>query len=70
MARLEKSESGGHSGADERIIHLSGGPITYQVRPSARARRVRLVVRPGGALEVVKPRGCQPGAHRGDAAPV
>jgi predicted metal-dependent hydrolase len=42
---------------DERVIHLSGGPITYQVRPSARARRVRLVVRPGGALEVVKPRG-------------
>ncbi len=57
MARQGKSEPGSGSGADERIIHLSDGPITYQVRPSARARRVRLVVRPGGALEVVKPRG-------------
>lgn len=43
--------------AEERVIHLPGGPITYAVRLSQRARRVRLVVRPGGALEVVKPRG-------------
>ncbi len=55
MARQEQGKPS--AGADERTIHLSGGPITYQVRPSARARRVRLVVRPGGALEVVKPRG-------------
>jgi predicted metal-dependent hydrolase len=40
-----------------QVIHLPGGPISYQIRSSTRARRVRLVVRPGGALEVVKPRG-------------
>jgi predicted metal-dependent hydrolase len=57
MPRQGTNEPGGHPTLDERTIHLSGGPITYQVRPSARARRVRLVVRPGGALEVVKPRG-------------
>lgn len=57
MARQGKNEPGSDSGGDERTIHLSGGSITYQIRPSARARRVRLVVRPGGALEVVKPRG-------------
>lgn len=42
---------------DERVIHLTSGPVAYRLRPSVRARRVRLVVRPGGALEVVKPRG-------------
>lgn len=47
----------GRAGGDARVIHLPGGPISYQIRPSTRARRVRLVVRPGGALEVVKPRG-------------
>ncbi|HEU0025560.1 MAG TPA: SprT family zinc-dependent metalloprotease [Ktedonobacterales bacterium] len=57
MAREDASKQAGGSDANERTIHLSSGPITYQVRPSARARRVRLVVRPGGALEVVKPRG-------------
>ncbi len=57
MARQGKNEPGDRSAASERTIYLSGGPITYQVRPSARARWVRLVVRPGGGLEVVKPRG-------------
>ena len=57
MSREGAGNKASGLGASERTIHLSGGPITYQVRPSARARRVRLVVRPGGALEVVKPRG-------------
>ncbi|HEX9036654.1 MAG TPA: SprT family zinc-dependent metalloprotease [Ktedonobacterales bacterium] len=56
MPRSRDGEAAGQP-ATERVIHLSGGPISYQIRPSARARRVRLVVRPGGALEVVKPRG-------------
>lgn len=49
----------GHSAdrpADERVIHLPGGPLSYRVRRSERARRVRLVIHPGGALEVVAPR--------------
>lgn len=56
MPRSGESDPDRQAVAPERVIHLPGGPIAYQVRPSARARRVRLVVRPGGALEVVKPR--------------
>jgi predicted metal-dependent hydrolase len=56
MPRGDGSNAPGAAGED-RVIHLPGGSISYQIRPSTRARRVRLVVRPGGALEVVKPRG-------------
>ncbi|HET9110979.1 MAG TPA: SprT family zinc-dependent metalloprotease [Ktedonobacterales bacterium] len=40
---------------EQRSIRLSQGPQEYTLRRSARARRVRLVVQPGGALEVVAP---------------
>ncbi len=40
---------------ERRSIRLSQGPQEYTLRTSARARRVRLVVQPGGALEVVAP---------------
>lgn len=40
---------------EQRSIRLSEGPQEYMLRTSARARRVRLVVQPGGALEVVAP---------------
>lgn len=42
---------------EERNIALAQGPLTYTLRTSGRARRVRLVMRPGGALEVVAPHG-------------
>ena len=42
---------------EERSIALPQGPLTYTLRTSGRARRVRLVMRPGGALEVVAPHG-------------
>jgi predicted metal-dependent hydrolase len=41
---------------DERDCEVRGGPIAYTVRVSARARRVRLVMKSGG-LEVVVPPG-------------
>lgn len=40
---------------ERRTISLSQGPLDYTLRTSARARRVRLVIQPGGALEVVAP---------------
>lgn len=41
---------------ERRSISLSQGPQDYTLRTSGRARRVRLVIQPGGALEVVAPR--------------
>lgn len=40
---------------EQRSIGLAQGPLDYTLRTSARARRVRLVIQPGGALEVVAP---------------
>ncbi|MFI5271838.1 MAG: M48 family metallopeptidase [Ktedonobacterales bacterium] len=40
----------------ERVVQLAGRAIPYTLRVSARARRLRLVIRPPGALEVVAPR--------------
>lgn len=42
---------------EQRHISLSQGPQEYTLRSSGRARRVRLVIQPGGALEVVAPHG-------------
>ncbi|HEY8326419.1 MAG TPA: SprT family zinc-dependent metalloprotease [Ktedonobacterales bacterium] len=42
---------------EPRSISLSQGPQEYMLRCSGRARRVRLVIQPGGALEVVAPQG-------------
>jgi predicted metal-dependent hydrolase len=42
---------------------LGGQHVPYILRVSARARRLRLVVRPGSGLEVVVPRGLSPAAH-------
>lgn len=42
---------------EQRSIALTQGPQDYTLRLSGRARRVRLVVQPGGALEVVAPHG-------------
>lgn len=42
---------------EQRSITLSQGSLDYTLRTSARARRVRLLVQPGGALEVVAPHG-------------
>lgn len=42
---------------EQRSIGLTHGPLEYTLRTSGRARRVRLVVQPGGALEVVAPHG-------------
>lgn len=42
---------------EECSIALSQGTLTYSLRTSGRARRVRLVVQSGGALEVVAPHG-------------
>ena len=43
--------------SEQRSISLSQGPLDYTLRVSGRARRVRLVIQPGGALEVVAPPG-------------
>ncbi len=43
--------------SEQRSISLSQGPLDYTLRVSGRARRVRLVIQPGGALEVVAPVG-------------
>lgn len=45
------------SHSEQRSISLSQGPLEYTLRVSGRARRVRLVIQPGGALEVVAPPG-------------
>lgn len=42
---------------EQRSITLSTGPVEYTLRLSGRATRVRLVIQPGGALEVVAPHG-------------
>lgn len=42
--------------SETRTITLKGTSISYLLRVSARARRIRFVIRPGGALEVVAPR--------------
>ena len=42
---------------EQRSISLSQGTLEYTLRLSGRARRVRLVIQPGGALEVVAPHG-------------
>lgn len=42
---------------EQRSIALSQGSLEYTLRTSARARRVRLLVQPGGELEVVAPHG-------------
>lgn len=42
---------------EQRHINLSQGPQEYTLHSSGRARRVRLVIQPGGALEVVAPHG-------------
>jgi predicted metal-dependent hydrolase len=40
-----------------RVLTLRGAPLSYSLRMSARARVVRLVIRPESGLEVVAPRG-------------
>ena len=40
---------------EQRRVTLNHGPLDYTLRVSGRARRVRLVIQPGGALEVVAP---------------
>ena len=42
---------------EQSSITLSQGPLEYTLRLSGRARRVRLVIQPGGSLEVVAPHG-------------
>jgi hypothetical protein len=42
---------------ETRTIELGGRPVPYLLKVSARAQRVRLVIRPEGGLEVVIPRG-------------
>jgi predicted metal-dependent hydrolase len=41
----------------ERSIAINGAEVTYILKTSARARRLRLVIRPATGLEVVMPRG-------------
>ncbi len=43
--------------ANRLVTHVSGAPVPYVLRISARARMVRLVIRPETGLEVVAPRG-------------
>ena len=47
----------------QRTVTLSGRNIPYTLKVSARARRLRLVIRPGSGLEVVVPRGAPLTAH-------
>lgn len=49
--------------AEARSVMLGGQHVPYTLKVSARARRLRLVVRPGSGLEVVVPRGMSPAAH-------
>ncbi|HEX9057167.1 MAG TPA: SprT family zinc-dependent metalloprotease [Ktedonobacterales bacterium] len=44
-------------------VTLGGRHIPYTLKVSARARRLRLIVRPGSGLEVVVPRGAPLSAH-------
>jgi predicted metal-dependent hydrolase len=48
---------------EARSVVLGGQRIPYLLKVSARARRVRLVVRPEQGLEVVVPYGMPPNAH-------
>jgi predicted metal-dependent hydrolase len=47
--------------AGERLAEIGSRRVPYSLRTSARARHVRLVIRPTGGLEVVVPRGTAPG---------
>jgi predicted metal-dependent hydrolase len=46
-----------------RSVEFSGRRVEYALRVSAKARRLRMVIRPGSGLEVVVPRGMPLRAH-------
>ena len=61
---LERSSAGGGGGShaggpapETRTIDLRSQPVAYLLKVSARAHRVRLIIRADGSIEVVIPRG-------------